>query len=132
MKKTDPIPMAARKQPTPATDLSAADALAQQAAAVEALAAAMPHNANKSKEFGRDNAISPPAGQTQEPTSELAAKLTSASTLSETNLSAKTGGSAASLDRARIDSAGEMLTTNQGVAVGDNQNSLKAGLRGPT
>jgi catalase len=29
-------------------------------------------------------------------------------------------------------SAGEMLTTNQGVAVADNQNSLKAGLRGPT
>ena len=25
-----------------------------------------------------------------------------------------------------------MLTTNQGVAVGDNQNSLKAGLRGPS
>ena len=26
----------------------------------------------------------------------------------------------------------QMLTTNQGVAVGDNQHSLKAGLRGPT
>ena len=25
-----------------------------------------------------------------------------------------------------------MLTTNQGVAIADNQNSLKAGLRGPT
>ncbi|MBC7483777.1 MAG: catalase, partial [Rhizobacter sp.] len=27
--------------------------------------------------------------------------------------------------------AGPVLTTNQGVAIGDNQNSLKAGLRGP-
>ncbi|MDY0035899.1 MAG: hypothetical protein RBS05_08335, partial [Zoogloea oleivorans] len=113
MKKTDPQPMAARK-PTPAIDPGAADALAQQATAVEALAASMPYNANKSKEFGRDNAISPSAGQTQEPNSDLA----SASTLSETNISAKTGGDAASLDRARVDSAGEVLTTNQGVAVG--------------
>jgi len=28
--------------------------------------------------------------------------------------------------------AGQVLTTNQGVAVGDNQHSIKAGLRGPT
>ena len=33
---------------------------------------------------------------------------------------------------AAIDAAGQVLTTNQGVAIGDNQNSLKAGLRGPT
>ena len=31
----------------------------------------------------------------------------------------------------RADSSGRALTTNQGVPVGDNQNSLKAGLRGP-
>ena len=37
-----------------------------------------------------------------------------------------------SLDRARVDSSGQVLTTNMGVAVADNQNSLKAGLRGPT
>jgi catalase len=37
-----------------------------------------------------------------------------------------------SLDRVRTDASGRVLTTNQGVAVGDNQNSLKAGLRGPT
>ena len=30
------------------------------------------------------------------------------------------------------DSAGEFLTTNQGVRINDNQNSLKAGDRGPT
>jgi catalase len=32
----------------------------------------------------------------------------------------------------RADGSGRPLTTNQGVQVGDNQNSLKAGLRGPT
>ncbi len=132
MKKTDQKPMAGNKQPSPATDHGSADALAQQAAAVAELAASMPYNANKRKEFGRDNAIAPPAGQRQAPNSEAIAELVSASTLSEINISAKTGGSAASLDRVRIDSAGEVLTTNQGVAVGDNQNSLKAGLRGPT
>ena len=132
MKKTVPNPMAADLQPTSKTDPGHSDALAQQAAAVDALAGSMPHNANKSKEFGRDNAISPPAGQTREPTSEPAARLTAASTLSEANLSAKTSGGAASLDPARTDSTGQVLTTNQGVAVGDNQNSLKAGLRGPT
>ena len=31
-----------------------------------------------------------------------------------------------------MDSSGQRLTTNQGVPVGDNQNSLKAGLRGAT
>ncbi len=32
----------------------------------------------------------------------------------------------------RVNSAGQVLTTNQGVPIADNQNSLKAGLRGPT
>ncbi|WP_244300549.1 catalase [Achromobacter aegrifaciens] len=35
------------------------------------------------------------------------------------------------LERVRADSSGQMLTTNQGVRVSDNQHSLKAGLRGP-
>ncbi|WP_425481585.1 catalase [Cognatilysobacter lacus] len=35
------------------------------------------------------------------------------------------------LDRVRVDSTGQVLTTNQGVPIADNQNSLKAGLRGP-
>lgn len=38
----------------------------------------------------------------------------------------------APLDRVRVDSSKRGLTTNQGVPVADNQNSLKAGLRGPT
>ncbi|MEP6783162.1 MAG: catalase, partial [Acidobacteriota bacterium] len=36
------------------------------------------------------------------------------------------------LDRVRVDSSGRALTTNLGVPVADNQNSLKVGLRGPT
>jgi catalase len=36
------------------------------------------------------------------------------------------------LDRNREDGSGEVLTTNQGLPVNDNQNSLKAGERGPT
>ena len=37
-----------------------------------------------------------------------------------------------SLDRVRVDNTDQPLTTNQGVAIADNQNSLKAGLRGPS
>ena len=112
------------------------DALAQQAADVQAMVAGLPYNSNKPKEVGRDNAISPPEGLTTEPPSRQAV----GSTLSEGNGSDKTGQGAASgtnatigsLDRVRADAAGQQLTTNQGVPIGDNQNSLKAGLRGPT
>ncbi len=63
----------------------------------------------------------------------------SGSTLSEANQSPKVGSggivgldaNAGSLDDARVDSGSQPLTTNQGVLVSDNQNSLKAGLRGP-
>ena len=37
-----------------------------------------------------------------------------------------------SLAQARVANAGHRLSTNQGVPISDNQNSLKAGLRGPT
>jgi catalase len=62
------------------------------------------------------------------------------STLTEVNASPKVGSgnppmgfnpSSASLNRVRVDSGGQALTTNQGVRVSDNQNSLKAGVRGP-
>ena len=108
----------------------------QQAAAVQALAAAMPHNANKAKDKGHANALAPPRGQSVKPDSPLA----SASTLSEVQTSTKTGAAhvpsghnanSGSLDRVRADAGGQVLTTNQGVSIGDNQNSLKAGLRGP-
>ena len=64
-----------------------------------------------------------------------------ASTVSETTVSGKTGIGAPMggrsafsgvLENVRSDAAAQVLTTNQGVAVGDNQSSLKAGLRGPT
>ena len=95
----------------------------------------MPFNANKPLEHGYENALNPPVGLTVEPTS-LAA---TGSTLSEENMSEKVGSMAApginatieSLDRVRVDATGQVLTTNQGVAIADNQNSLKAGLRGP-
>ena len=63
-----------------------------------------------------------------------------ASTLTETNASAKVGKGNpplgfnpgnGPLDRVRVDSGGRVLTTNQGVPVADNQNSLKAGLARP-
>jgi catalase len=36
------------------------------------------------------------------------------------------------LDAKRVNSTGQVLTTNQGVPISNNQDSLKAGLRGPT
>jgi len=110
-------------------------ALAEHAAEQQELAAAMPFNANKAAEHGRKNAINPPEGAN----TELPSATAGAGTLSEKNESAKTaraaiepGAPGGSLDRVRVNSAGQTLTTNQGVPVSDNQNSLKAGLRGPT
>jgi catalase len=101
----------------------------------EALVAAMPFNLTKPAEHGFANAVAPRQGATAEPQS----RLPTGSTLTERNSSDKTGTVAPEgvnatiepLDRVRVDSSGQMLTTNQGVAVADNQNSLKFGLRGP-
>ncbi|WP_438999328.1 catalase [Variovorax beijingensis] len=111
------------------------DPPSQKAAHAQALAAAMPFNANKPLEHGHDNALRPQAGQAVQPLSSAA----TASTLSEEINSQKAGGMAMpglnatieSLDRVRVDPGGQRLTTNQGVPIADNQNSLKAGLRGP-
>jgi catalase len=101
-----------------------------------ALASAMPNNPNKPDEYG-EAALCPHQGATEEPESPLA----TAGTVSEKNASDKVGDGApdigvnstiGSLDRVRVDSGGQTLTTNQGVAIADNQNSLKIGLRGPT
>ena len=100
------------------------------------IAKSMPNNPNKAAEHG-DAASAPPQGTSVEPT----APVVTSSTVSETNASAKVGSGVPpqgvnatieSLDRVRVDSGGQHLTTNQGVAVADNQNSLKIGLRGPT
>ena len=110
-------------------------ALSRHAADQEALAAAMPSNENKSSEYGFDHAMSPLAGST----SKMPSPTAGAGTLSEANVSSKTGPAPLSavavdgaLTRVRVNSADQALTTNQGVPLSDNQSSLKAGLRGPT
>ena len=108
----------------------------EKSAQIQAMAAAMQHNAIKTKEHGLKNALTPPRGPTINPASPIA----TGSTLSEISSNDKVGNAAAegvnatisSLDRVRVDASGQVLTTNQGVAIADNQNSLKAGLRGPT
>ena len=58
----------------------------KQAAEVQALVSSIPHNRNKAREIGHEHAVNPSEGFSM-PVSEDA----SASTLSETNHSAKTG-----------------------------------------
>jgi catalase len=118
----------------PATPPAAgASPLQDKVTASQELAAKFAFNENKPSEYG-DEAEE---GQTEKPSDPLAG----ASTVSEANASEKVGSGApptgnnktiAPLDRVRVDSTGRTLTTNQGVPVADNQNSLKAGLRGPT
>ena len=111
------------------------DPASMQMAHTEALAAAMPFNTTKSAEHGFVQGLSPQQGDTATPKSNLPG----ASTLSEVNPSDKAGEAASpgvsagahKLERVRSDSIGQMLTTNQGVRIADNQNSLKAGVRGP-
>jgi catalase len=111
------------------------DAATAKLAGTEDLAAKFPFNAAKPSEFG-----APPVAATGKSFAPEDPAV-SGSTLSESNASPKLGSGSpsigsnpttASLDRVRVDSGGQALTTNQGVKVADNQNSLKAGLRGPT
>ncbi|MCM2356498.1 MAG: catalase [Arenimonas sp.] len=137
--KTHAKPRAAAKAAARNTDSGPAqvgsaflDGPATKMGQVEDLASAMPHNPAKGGEHGLAGA---PAGATAQP----ASRLPTGSTLSEANGTEKTGSVAPEgvnatiepLDRVRVDSAGQRLTTNQGVPVADNQNSLKHGLRGP-
>jgi catalase len=101
----------------------------------DALVAAFPFNRNKAGEYG-NSAGEPQPGATAEPLSPMV----TGSTLSEFTASAKLGDGRPNvghnpgnhpLDRVRVDATGRGLTTNQGVAVADNQSSLKAGARGP-
>jgi catalase len=95
----------------------------------------MPFNAAKPTEHSRQGPPEPAVGQSSVP----AEASVLSSTLTEANTSPKAGEPAAAgfnpgnaaLDRVRVDSSGRALTTNQGVLIADNQNSLKAGLRGP-
>ncbi|MES2280179.1 MAG: catalase [Pseudomonadota bacterium] len=121
--------------PSKVTSTAADDPAVQKMIQTGNLAQGMPFNANKPLEHGFQNGLNPQPGATVEPES----RLPGGSTLTEENGTAKTGSMAPEgvnatiepLDRVRVDSAGQVLTTNQGVAIADNQNSLKMGVRGP-
>ncbi len=114
------------------------DAATAKFAGTDAVASSFPFNAAKPSEFASSaERVEPATGQAVEPPHPMVA----GSTLTETNASEKVGKgnpqvsfnpTNGPLDRVRVDSGGRVLTTNQGVPVADNQNSLKAGLRGPT
>jgi catalase len=115
---------------------SIVDRASAKIAGTEHLAGAFPHNTAKPSEFG-EAAMKPARGQAVEPPHPMI----TGSTLTEVNASEKAGRgnpqmsvnpTVGPLDRVRVDSASRALTTNQGVPVADNQNSLKAGLRGPS
>ena len=113
---------------TPAREVDTVPSLVDQ------VAAQRPNNANKAAEHGRKGALNPPEGEHVHAPAEVGA-----STVSESQQSTKTGAPAQAgtdatpgpLARVRNDASGQRLTTNQGVPVSDNQNSLKAGVRGP-
>jgi catalase len=127
-RKSDSAPA---KMPGGASD----DIPVQKAMETNAVAQAMLTAEHKLSENGGDYAYAPAEGAHVQAPSPLPG----ASTLAEGNQSAKVGTSAtpganatiAPLDRVRADGTGQVLTTNQGVRVADNQHSLKAGLRGP-
>ena len=111
------------------------DAATAKMAGADELVASMPFNENKPGEYG-EASFSAQEGATSDPTDPMV----TGSTLTETMMSPKVGAGKPNigfnpgnvpLDRARVDSGGQRLTTNQGVPVADNQHSLKAGLRGP-
>ena len=111
--------------------------LAVQKQGAQQTAQSMPSNPLKAAELGMAAGRQPMAGVCAAEAPDEA----SASTVSEDTISDKTGEgvpplgenrNSGVLDRVRVDSRERALTTNQGVPVADNQNSLKAALRGPT
>jgi catalase len=113
-----------------------AEQLLQKTVASQQLAAQMPFNPNKAGEHGAA-AYTPQAGAAHEPSTPAATGSTSTETIGSAKLGAGIPPAGANptvgpLDRMRVDAGGQRLTTNQGVPIADNQNSLKIGLRGPT
>ncbi|MEP6546327.1 MAG: catalase [Gammaproteobacteria bacterium] len=128
-------PAAGRTSSGPSHPAAPATDMAKHAAEQEALAAGKPFNATKASEYGLKNALNPVAGVS----SKMPSRTAGAGTLSEKQESKKTGAPAVNptapdgaLTQHRANDEGQVLTTNQGVPISDNQNSLKAGLRGPT
>ena len=124
-------------QAHPVTPASFPDDLTAKAAGTQELVSRFSFNSNKALEYDPAAATAPHGGRSEKPDDPLVG----ASTVTEKNGSDKVGSGAptvgnnktiGSLDRARVDSSDQALTTNQGVPIGDNQSSLKAGLRGPT
>jgi catalase len=74
----------------PAHPIESIDALAKKAAGTQALVEAIPYNANKPLEIGRDNALRPPEGACVPPSSPDV----TGSTLTERNASVKAGSGA--------------------------------------
>jgi catalase len=110
--------------------------LLQKAVGNMQLAGAMPFNPNKAGEYG-DAARTPQPGATATPPNPRATASSSSETIASAKLGAGTppagyNPTVESLDRVRVDSGAQQLTTNLGVPIADNQNSLKIGLRGPT
>jgi catalase len=119
----------------PSHALANSTKLGAHASEQQALAEAMPYNTTKAAEYGAPSGAVPSEGAHLSMPSPTAG----AGTLSEANESPKTGPAAlepqsldGALDAKRVNSAGQILTTNQGVPIANNQDSLKAGLRGPT
>ncbi|MBA3589844.1 MAG: catalase [Methylibium sp.] len=110
--------------------------LASQKLGADAMGMALPDNPLKAVDYGHESALAPKTGASTTPPNEI----DTASTVTEDTASGKVGDgvpkagynpAAESLDRVRVDSGGQTLTTSLGVKIADNQNSLKAGLRGP-
>jgi catalase len=123
---------AGRLIPEPPADDSPSQA---KQSGTQALASGMPFNTSKQAEFGKRARV-PVKGQSI----DAGDPIVGASTVSEGNPSEKVGSGDPQtglnpgngpLERVRVASTGQRLTTNQGVPIADNQNSLKAGLRGP-
>ena len=113
------------------------DLAAEKAASAQDVASSFVFNRIKAAEYDPDSASAPPEGPRVRPSDPISG----ASTISELEGSEKIGSGGPNigqnptvgpLDRVRVDSTNRALTTNQGVRIGDNQSSLKAGLRGPT
>ena len=114
-----------------------ADVLAAKLVGTDELAVSLPFNTIKASEYEPRVLEGPEQGPSVAPRDPIVG----ASTVTERNDSEKVGSGGpvigvnktiAPLDRVRVDSSKQAITTNQGVPVADNQHSLKAGLRGPT
>ena len=113
---------------------STTDPAVRKIEGTQKLAASFPTNSNKAGEYG-GAAKRPRAGRTVEPVDPAVtgSTLTEATTNQKTGTRARAGANPSNeaLDRVRVDSAGQVLTTNFGQPIADNQSSLKVGLRGP-